>query len=106
MNKELKTYGDLKSLSEVAAKAFTGQSDPYKQKLVYKLLSITKTGDKTEFMNVLLHAANARKEEVSSLMKELEKYQENLRTKEFYDIAHAIAIGIMSTYKEKKKQEE
>ncbi len=91
---------NLEKISKAAGNAFRGQSNSYKQKLVYSLLNAIKTENKDEFMSILLRSLNARKGNVSGLMNEVQKIQNNLRTKEFVDIAYAIVIGIMSTYKE------
>jgi hypothetical protein len=89
---------ELKKIGYLAGQAYIRQSDAYKQKLVYTLLNSIKTEDKDEFMSTLLRSVNAKKGDVSPFMEELEKIHDNLRTKEFSDIAHAIIIGIMSTY--------
>ena len=97
---------DLEKIGRLAGNAFAGQSDAYKQKLVYALLNTIKSEDKDEFMSLLLRSANAKKGNVSGLMRELQKVQNNLRTKEFSDIAQAIIMGIMSSYREEDKSME
>jgi len=112
MSKTKLEKADLEEISKAAGKAFIHQSDSYKQKLVYNLLNTIKVEKKDEFISLLLRAMNARKGDVSGFAKEIQKIQNNMKTKQFTDIAHAIVIGIMSTYGvdeksvEKEEQEE
>ena len=94
---------DLERIGRTAGRAFSGQSDTYKQKLVYSLLNTIKSEDKDEFMAILLRSVNAKKGNVPDFMDELRKIQDNMRTKEFSDIAQAIVIGIMSSYDKNKE---
>ena len=96
----------LKNLSDAAGRAFINQTDTYKQRLVYKLLSTIKAGDRGQFVDILLRTSNSKKGEVGKFMEELKKFQFELKTKEFEDIGYAIVIGIMSTYENKKEEQE
>ncbi|RLF96076.1 hypothetical protein DRN58_10030 [Thermococci archaeon] len=96
---------DLKKLRETSKNVFAEQSDSYKQKLVYCLLNTIKSGDREKFMSILFRSVNARKEKAKDFAENFGKLQNLLKTKQFEDIAYAVVLGIMSSYKETKTEE-
>lgn len=92
----------LGKIKEVAKKAFSDESDSYKQKLIFALLEATQSKDQNRFFYLLLHAINKPKEKFKELCEELEKKYDILPEEAFIILAYSIIIGIMSTYRGEK----
>ena len=85
-------------------KIFAGDSDSYRQRLVYNLLNIVRAGNIQEFLWTLLRHLNAKKDspavkEVVEAISELYQYS----SKFFEKWAYSVIIGIMETKSEKKE---
>ena len=87
-------FKDLKKYSTKAFKEF--DSNSYKQKLVYKLLSLIKVNNQNEFFNVLLRTLNSKDtddvKELSRILKDIYPLNEN-----FESVAYTIVMGIMTS---------
>jgi len=97
---------DLKELKKVAAGVFQGESDNYKQKLVYKMLEAVKNNDQNQFFYILLKAINKPKEDFKRLWHIFAKNYDVMPDEAFMNFAYTIIIGIMSTYSGDKKMNE
>jgi len=83
---------------------FAGDSESYRQKLVYNLLNIIRSGNMQQFLWTLLRHLNAKKEssetkEVVRAINELYGYS----SKFFEKWAYSVIMGIMETESQKEE---
>ena len=75
-------------------------SENYKQKLVYNLLNIVRSGDQEKFLWNILRALNSRKDDKNAkkLSSEINKlYTSKISGENFEKLAYTIIMGIMSS---------
>jgi len=89
---------ELQKLKEVASRGFQGESDNYKQKLVYNLLETVRNNDQKEFFYILLKAANKPNENFKELWQTLQENYDVMPEEAFINFAYSLILGIMSTY--------
>lgn len=85
---------------------FAEDSESYRQKLVYNLLNIIRSGNMQQFLWTLLRHLNAKREsseakEVIGAVNELYGYS----SKFFEKWAYSVIMGIMETKSSEKKEE-
>ena len=95
---EEKVVRKMKIIRERMPEIFAGDSESYRQKLVYTLLNIARSGDMHEFLWTLLRHLNAKKDspavkEVVGVINELYQYS----SKFFEKWAYSVIMGIMET---------
>ncbi len=102
---ENKQAKELEELMKKTKSVFGGESESYKQKMVFNLLNTIKSNDRKEFFYILLKKINVKTKEdnVSNDAKELsEKIAGYLNkiylpSKDFEKIAFTTILGIMSS---------
>ena len=83
---------------------FAGDSESYRQKLIYNLLNIIRSGNMQQFLWTLLRHLNAKKE--SSETKEVVRVINELygcSSKFFEKWAYSVIMGIMETESQKEE---
>jgi len=92
------TEEDFKNLKKNCSEVFNKLgSDNYKQKLVYKLLSLIKVNNQNEFFNVLLRTLNSKDtDEKKKLCEKLNSIYP-VDEKDFENVAYSIVMGIMAS---------
>jgi len=95
--KETEILSKIELIREKAPRAFSSVSESYRQKVVYNLLNIVRSGDMSQFLWTLLRLLNARREsdeakELVKIINELYGYE----SKFFEKWAYSIIMGIMS----------
>jgi len=92
---------DLENIRRLSDEVFKEiGSENYKQKLVYNLLNIVRSGDQEKFLWNILRALNSRKDNDSAkkLIGEINKlYAFKISGKNFEKLAYTIIMGIMSS---------
>ena len=100
-NKVALTKEDLKTIRKLSNKAFEEiGSENYKQKLVYNLLNIVRSGDQEKFLWNILRVLNSKKEDenVKKLTNKINSiYTSKISHQNFEKVAYTIIMGIMSS---------
>ena len=101
---EQRILNKMKIIQEKTPKVFEKVSQSYRQKVVYNLLNIVRSGDMKQFLFTLLRLVNARadKKEAAELIEAI-NYLYAYSSKFFEKWAYTIIMGIMSV---KEKNEE
>ena len=97
---EQKILSKMKIIQEKTPKVFENVSQSYRQKVVYNLLNIIRSGDMKQFLFTLLRLVNARadKKETTELIEAI-NYLYTYSSKFFEKWAYTIIMGIMSVKK-------
>jgi len=95
---------DLKKLKEAVFNGFKGESDNYKQRLVYNLLETIRNNDQKEFFYVLLKSINKPNKDYMNLLEQLNNNYDVMPEEAFINFAYTIIIGIMATYGGEKNE--
>ncbi len=98
---------ELEGLMKKTKNVFSGESESYKQKMVFNLLNTIKSNDRKEFFCVLLKKINVKikddkkSKDAKELSEKISGYlnQIYLPSKDFEKMAFTIILGIMSSNK-------
>ena len=101
---EEKVTDKMKIIRENMPEIFAGDSESYRQKLVYNLLNIVRSRDMQQFLWTLLRHLNAKKKtpktkKVVRAINELYGYS----SKFFEKWAYSVIMGIMETESQKEE---
>jgi len=107
MIKQLVSFRDLKTIKVLTTNSFKDVGSPsYKEKLVYKLLNLSKGGNQKEFFSNILKVLNSNIENpnVKELVRKLMDIYP-LSERDFEKVSYAIIMSIMSSIEDKKQKE-
>jgi len=102
-------YQDIERIKEEGTRAFESiEKSSYKQKLVYKLLNLSKGNNQKEFFSLLLKVLNSyidKNIHIRSFVEELKEIYP-LSERDFEKISYTIIMAIMSSIKTEEKNKE